>query len=101
MLKKVPEKEWADKLRQTFNTSGEEKIQVEQGIFADGDNKYIDKLVFKKGDFDPYRTHSIPASSTCQDSFDNPFEPDQLLPGIEESYFIALIKRRQSKPKKC
>ena len=46
MLKKVPEKEWADKLRQTFNTSGKEKIQVEQGIFADGDNKYIDKLVF-------------------------------------------------------
>lgn len=46
MLKKVPEKEWAEKLRQTFNTSGEEKIQVEQGIFADGDNKYIDKLDF-------------------------------------------------------
>lgn len=48
MLKKVPEKEWADKLRQTFNTSGEEKIQVEQGIFADGDNKYIDKLVLRR-----------------------------------------------------
>lgn len=50
-------KEWADKLRQTFNTSGEEKIQVEQGIFADGDNKYIDKLVFKKGDFDPLMSY--------------------------------------------
>ena len=36
MLKKVPEKEWADKLRQTFNTSGEEKIQVEQGYTRDG-----------------------------------------------------------------
>ena len=57
MLKKVPEKEWADKLRQTFNTSGEEKIQVEQGIFADGDNKYIDKLVFKKGDFEPLMSY--------------------------------------------
>lgn len=59
MLKKVPEKEWADKLRQTFNTSGEEKIQVEQGIFADGDNKYIDKLVFKKGDFDPLMSYTF------------------------------------------
>ncbi len=57
MLKKVPEKEWADKLRQTFNTSGEEKIQVEQGTFADGDNKYVNKLVFKKGDFDPLMSY--------------------------------------------
>lgn len=53
MLKKVPQKEWADKLRQTFNTLGAEKIQIELGIFADGDNQYIDKLVFKHGDFEP------------------------------------------------
>ena len=57
MLKKVPEKEWEEQLRQTFNTSGTEKIQVEQGIFADGDNKYIDKLVFKKGDFEPLMSY--------------------------------------------
>lgn len=48
-MKKTPEKEWAEVLRQTFNTSGEEKIKVEQGIFADGDNKYIDKLVLRRG----------------------------------------------------
>ena len=53
MLKKLPEEEWVDKLRQAFNTSGKEKIQIEQGIFADGDNKYIDKIVFKKGGFEP------------------------------------------------
>ena len=53
LLKKAPEKEWADTLQKTFNTSGDEKIKVEQGIFADGDNKYIDKLVFKKGEFEP------------------------------------------------
>ena len=57
LLKKTPEKEWAEVLRQTFNTSGEEKIKVEQGIFADGDNKYIDKLVFKKGDFEPLMSY--------------------------------------------
>ena len=56
-MKKTPEKEWAEVLRQTFNTSGEEKIKVEQGIFADGDNKYIDKLVFKKGDFEPLMSY--------------------------------------------
>ena len=53
LLKKVPENEWEDILRKTFNTSGAETIKIEQGIFADGDNKYIDKLVFKKGGFDP------------------------------------------------
>ena len=57
LLKKTPEKEWAEVLRQTFNTSGEEKIKVEQGIFVDGDNKYIDKLVFKKGDFEPLMSY--------------------------------------------
>ena len=53
LLKKVPENEWKDILRKTFNTSGAETIKIEQGIFADGDNKYIDKLVFKKGRIDP------------------------------------------------
>ena len=46
MLKKLPADEWMDKLRQTFNTSGAEKIQIEQGTFADGENKYVNKLVF-------------------------------------------------------
>lgn len=62
MLKKVPEKEWVDKLRQTFNTSGKEKVQVEQGLFADGDNKYVDKLVFKKGDFEPLMSYPFTIS---------------------------------------
>ena len=53
MLKKLPEEEWADKLRQTFNASGKERIQIEQGVFADGDNKYIDEIVFRKGGFEP------------------------------------------------
>ena len=53
MLKKLPADEWMDKLRQTFNTSGAEKIQIEQGTFADGENKYVNKLVFKSGDFEP------------------------------------------------
>ena len=63
MLKKLPENEWVDKLRQTFNASGTEKIQIEQGIFADGDNKYIDKLVFKKGGYDPVL--SYPFTIVC------------------------------------
>lgn len=53
LLKKAPENEWKDILQKTFNASGTETIKIEQGIFADGDNKYIDKLVFKKGGFEP------------------------------------------------
>ncbi|MDD3039447.1 peptidylprolyl isomerase [Bacteroides sp.] len=52
LLKKVPEKEWADTLRKTFNTSIAEKIKFEQGNFGDGDNKYVDKLVFKRSGFE-------------------------------------------------
>ena len=63
MLKKLPENEWVDKLRQTFNASGTEKIQIEQGIFADGDNKYVDKLVFKKGGYEPVM--SYPFTIVC------------------------------------
>lgn len=57
LLKKVAENAWVDTLRQTFNTDGTEKIKVEQGVFADGDNEYIDKLVFKKGSFDPLMSY--------------------------------------------
>lgn len=53
MLKKLPLTEWESSLRKTLNASGEEKVQIESGLFAEGDNKYIDKLVFKKGDFTP------------------------------------------------
>lgn len=51
MLKKLPWAEWESILQKTLNASGEEKVQIESGLFAEGDNKYIDKLVFKKGDF--------------------------------------------------
>lgn len=57
IAKKVPEKEWADTLKKALNTVGEEKIKVEQGTFAEGDNKYIDKLVYKKGSFEPISSY--------------------------------------------
>lgn len=57
IAKKVPEKEWADTLKKALNTAGEEKIKVEQGTFAEGDNKYIDKLVYKKGSFEPISSY--------------------------------------------
>ena len=61
LLKKIPEEKWAEVLCQTFNTSGAEKIKVEQGVFADGDNEYVDKLVFKKGGFTPLMSYPFTA----------------------------------------
>ena len=84
MLKKVPEKEWADKLRQTFNTSGEEKIQVEQGIFANGDNKYIDKLVFKKGYFDPLM--SYPFTIVVGEKMKGPDDYREVIDRVRKDY---------------
>ena len=51
-LKKLPEEEWKDAIRLTFNTpASPATIRIEQGTFAEGDNVFVDKLVFKKGDF--------------------------------------------------
>lgn len=40
--------QWADKLRSTFNNDTIIRIRVEKGIFKEGDNAFIDKMVFKK-----------------------------------------------------
>ncbi|MDE5761042.1 MAG: peptidylprolyl isomerase, partial [Bacteroides sp.] len=48
-LKQTPEAEWMDAIRLTFNAGGSPQIQAEQGVFAPGDNGYVDKLVFKIG----------------------------------------------------
>ena len=84
LLKKTPEKEWAEVLRQTFNTSGEEKIKVEQGIFADGDNKYIDKLVFKKGDFDPLM--SYPFTIVVGEKMKGPDDYREVIDRVRKDY---------------
>lgn len=57
-LKKLPEEEWKDAIRLTFNTSASPAvIRIEQGTFAEGDNVFVDKLVFKKGDFEPLKSY--------------------------------------------
>lgn len=52
-LKQLPEDEWMDAIRLTFNAGSEPKVQAEQGLFAPGDNAYVDDLVFKGKDAAP------------------------------------------------
>ncbi len=44
----VPFSKWAEVLRSTFNNDSVLRIRVEKGIFKEGDNAFIDKMVFGK-----------------------------------------------------
>ena len=49
-VKKLPFKEWGERLRLTFNADTTQgiRIRVEKGIFRQGDNALVDSIVFKK-----------------------------------------------------
>ena len=52
-LKKLPAEEWQDAIRLGVNAESHVVGQVEQGLFAPGDNLYVDDRVFKKGKASP------------------------------------------------
>ena len=52
-LKKLPAEEWQDAIRLGVNAENQVVSQVEQGLFAPGDNRYVDDRVFKKGEARP------------------------------------------------
>lgn len=61
LIKKLPETVWADTIVKTFNKDSVEIVKVEAGLFAKGDNKYVDKLVFKTGSFEPLESYPFTA----------------------------------------
>lgn len=46
-LKQLPEDEWQDAIRLTFNAGATPQVQAEKGLFVPGDNVFVDELVFK------------------------------------------------------
>lgn len=52
-LKKIPENEWLDAIRLTLNAGDTPEVQAEYGLFAHGDNAYVDDGVFKGKDATP------------------------------------------------
>lgn len=52
ILKKLPKQEWASLLATHFNQNTE-TVRMEQGLFAEGDNKAVDQLAFKKEGYTP------------------------------------------------
>lgn len=47
-VKNVDFSKWSDVLRTKFNKDSVLRVQVVKGYFKEGDNKFVDKLVFKK-----------------------------------------------------
>lgn len=52
-LKKKPIEEWETALDRLVGNASSLKVRIEAGVFQIGKNKYIDKLVFKCGGFQP------------------------------------------------
>ncbi|MEG1839143.1 MAG: peptidylprolyl isomerase [Bacteroidaceae bacterium] len=53
LTKKSPIEEWSNVIRKAFNNDSVSVVKVEKGLYAKGDNKYVDKLVFKAGSYEP------------------------------------------------
>lgn len=84
-LKKLPEEEWKDAIRLTFNTpASPATIRIEQGTFAEGDNVFVDKLVFKKGDFEPLK--SYPFTVVLGEKKKGPESYHEIIPQLIRDY---------------
>ena len=55
LTKKNPEDEWSSVIRKTLNNDSVTVVKVTKGLYIKGDNKYVDKLVFKTGSFEPIK----------------------------------------------
>lgn len=58
-LKSLPEEEWQNAIRLTFNAKTRQ-VQAEQGLFAPGDNAYVDEEIFKKRKTEPMTSFLLP-----------------------------------------
>ncbi len=59
LTKKNPEEEWLTVIRKTLNNDSISVVKIEKGLFAKGENKYVDKLKFKSGNFEPLKDYPV------------------------------------------
>jgi len=52
LLKKKPVSEWKTFLIDVYNAGVVQQVEVEQGLYKEGDNVYVDDRIFKKGNAD-------------------------------------------------
>lgn len=85
LLKELPPYSWEDAIRLSFNSvSPFIPVHIEQGVFAEGDNEFIDKLVFKKGDTP--RTKSYPFTAVWGEKVKGPVYYREVLDELINDY---------------
>ncbi len=89
ILKKAPFKEWQMLVQKAFNEDGAERIKLEQGTFSEGDNPYVDRLVFKKGDFAPIASH--PFTVVVGEKKKGPDDYREVVDLVRKDYRIFLL----------
>lgn len=48
MLRSVPSEKWEYTIQNSFNTDSVIRVKIEKGIYKQGDNKYVDEIIFHK-----------------------------------------------------
>lgn len=85
LLKELPPYSWEDAIRLSFNSASPFiPVHIEQGVFAEGDNEFIDKLVFKKGDTP--RTKSYPFTAVLGEKVKGPVYYREVLDELITDY---------------
>ena len=84
LLKKTPEKDWVESAHKAFNQLGKEQVRIEQKTFAEGDNKYIDKLIFKRGKVESEKSH--PFTITVGKKQKGPSDYKEVLSQVQKDY---------------
>ena len=59
-LRKVDEKEWLNFIHDNYLMHTPAKIKVEEGVFAVGENEFVDKLIFKVGQYSSPESYPHP-----------------------------------------
>ena len=57
LVKNLPMEYWSDIIQEYFNSGDRRLVKIEEGVYAQGENVYVDKIVFKKGRFTPPKSH--------------------------------------------
>jgi peptidyl-prolyl cis-trans isomerase SurA len=90
-VKGLPFDQWAEQLRKTFNNDSIIRIRVEKGIFKQGDNKLVDREVFKQKVEVP-QTKGYPIDAVFGKKLSAPKEFDDVRGLVTADYQDALEK---------
>lgn len=104
-IKGVPEDQWATTIVSALNTDSVKVVRVEHGIFKKGDNKFVDKKIFK-GNKEPNAWKEFPEADVCGKKLKKPqtykdvrgqvsadyqkFREDEWVAGLRQKYPVEI-----------